>query len=72
MIAQGLRREDLIMEQKPGVKEALSRLSQEEIDARYFRLKRVRSVYLSFWPHLNSRVLDFAPGGPRTPHSYLG
>ena len=40
-VFSGLHREDLIMEQLPGVKEALRRLPQDVIDARYFRLKRV-------------------------------
>lgn len=38
----GLHREDLIMEHDPGVKEALRRLPQDVVNARYFRLKRVR------------------------------
>lgn len=42
----GLHREDLIMEHSPGVKEALRRLPQDVVNARYFRLKRVR-VHLS-------------------------
>lgn len=37
----GLLADDLIMEELPGVKEALSRLPAKEIDERYFRLKRV-------------------------------
>ena len=38
---KGLLHEDLIMEELPGVKEALRRLPQDVVDARYFRIKRV-------------------------------
>ena len=41
MVPTGLLREDLIMDELPGVKEALSRLPQNVIDERYFRIKRV-------------------------------
>jgi hypothetical protein len=40
----GLLSEDLIREEIDGVKEALTRLPQEEQDKRYFRIKRVRAV----------------------------
>lgn len=40
----GLMREDLIMEELPGVQEALSRLPQSVTDERYFRIKRVRAA----------------------------
>ncbi|XP_062520548.1 cytochrome b-c1 complex subunit 7-like [Corticium candelabrum] len=36
----GLRREDLIMEEYPGVREALRRLPQEELDKRNYRMAR--------------------------------
>ena len=37
---EGLRREDLIMEEYPGVREALRRLPQEELDKRNYRMAR--------------------------------
>eukprot|EP01147_Barroeca_monosierra_P009130 gene9130-1429_t len=40
----GLFAEDLIREEIPGVKEALSRLPQAEQDERYFRLKRAMQL----------------------------
>eukprot|EP00051_Salpingoeca_urceolata_P014038 m.177858 g.177858 ORF g.177858 m.177858 type:complete len:210 (+) comp17972_c4_seq1:432-1061(+) len=42
----GLRREDLLREELPGVREAISRLPQEVQDERYFRLKRAMNVSL--------------------------
>ncbi len=38
----GLKAEDLIMEDLPGMKETLERLPQAEHDQRWFRIKRVR------------------------------
>jgi hypothetical protein len=45
----GLHREDLIMEELPGVKEALRRLPEEVVSARYFRIKRVSLLTLWLW-----------------------
>lgn len=38
--APGLRAEDLVMEELPGVNEAIRRMSDEYQDERYFRFKR--------------------------------
>ena len=46
LLLAGLLSEDLIREEIDGVKEALSRLPQEEQDKRYFRIKRVGDAQL--------------------------
>ncbi len=48
----GLHREDLMIEELPGVKEALRRLPEEVTNARYFRIKRVGSFYSQFFDGL--------------------
>jgi len=46
----GLRSEDLIREELPGVKEALRRMPQEYLDERFFRIKRAMQASLLHAP----------------------
>merc|ERR550514_935714 len=44
----GLRAEDLIREEAPGVTEALRRMPQDYSDERYFRLKRAMNLSMQY------------------------
>jgi len=44
----GLRAEDLIREEAPGVTEALRRMPQEYSDDRYYRLKRAMNLSMQY------------------------
>merc|ERR1719197_174882 len=44
----GLKAEDLIREEAPGVTEALRRMPQEYLDERFFRLKRAMNLELKY------------------------